>query len=49
MNFILSYVEKMPLIPDHYNVLVAQIISAIAFLVVLFLLARAAPLSLWTM
>ena len=40
MNFILSYVEKMPLIPDQYNVLVAQLISAIVFLIILYLLAR---------
>ena len=41
MNFILSYVEKMPLIPDQYNVVVAQIISAVVFLIILYVLARA--------
>ena len=40
MNFILSYVEKMPLIPDQYNVLIAQLISAVAFVLILYVLAR---------
>ncbi len=40
MNFILSCVEKMPLIPDQYNVLIAQLISAVAFVLILYVLAR---------
>ena len=40
MNFILPYVEKMPYIPDQYNILIAQLISAVLFVVILFFLAR---------
>ena len=40
MKFILSFVENLPYIPDQYNVLVAQIASAILFVFVLYILAR---------
>ncbi len=39
MQFILSYVEKIPYIADKYNVLTAQILSVIAFVIILTLLA----------
>lgn len=40
MNFILSYVEKIPFIPDHWNMPVAQIISAAVFIVLLYVVAK---------
>ena len=40
MKFILSFVENLPYIPDQYNVLIAQIASAILFVFVLYILAR---------
>ncbi|WP_428060516.1 mechanosensitive ion channel family protein [Candidatus Avelusimicrobium stercoris] len=40
MKLILPFVEKLPYIPDQYNVLIAQIASAILFVFVLYILAR---------
>ncbi|WP_428057748.1 mechanosensitive ion channel family protein [Candidatus Avelusimicrobium fimicolum] len=40
MKFILSFVENLPYIPDQYNVLIAQIASAVLFVFVLYVLAR---------
>lgn len=40
MKLILSFVENLPYIPDQYNVLIAQIASAILFVFVLYVLAR---------
>ena len=40
MYFILSYIEQVPYIPDAYNGLVAQIISAFIFVMLLCLAAR---------
>lgn len=40
MKFILSFVENLPYIPDQYNVLIAQIASAVLFVFVLCILAR---------
>lgn len=40
MNFILPYVEKLPYIPDQYNVLIAQLVSAVVFVSILYFLAR---------
>jgi len=40
MEFILSYVEKIQYIPDQYNVLLAQFISAVIFIVILVGVAR---------
>ena len=42
MQFILPYIERLPGIPDSYNVLVAQILSALVFLLLLALCAKAA-------
>ena len=42
MNFILPYVEKIPYIPDKYNTLIAQVIAAVLFVLVLYAAARAA-------
>ncbi len=44
MEFILSYVQKIPNFPQHYHTLTAQVISAIVFLLILFLFAK---LSTW--
>ncbi len=40
MNFILPYVEKLPYIPDQYNVLIAQLVSAFLFVAILYFVAR---------
>lgn len=40
MEFILTYVQKIPSLPSHYHTVTAQVISAIVFLVILFLLAK---------
>ena len=40
MEFILSYVQKIPNLPAHYHTLTAQIISAIVFVFLLYVLAR---------
>lgn len=40
MNFILSYIEKIPFIPDRWNMPVAQIISAAVFIVILYVVAK---------
>ena len=40
MKFILPLVENLPYIPDQYNVLIAQIVSAVLFVFVLYVLAR---------
>lgn len=40
MEFILSYVQKIPNLPAHYHTLTAQIISAIVFVLLLYVLAR---------
>lgn len=40
MNFILPYVEKLPYIPDQYNVLIAQLVSAVLFVAILYFVAR---------
>ncbi|WP_428054676.1 mechanosensitive ion channel family protein [Candidatus Avelusimicrobium stercoris] len=40
MKLILPFVEKLPYIPGQYNVLIAQIASAILFVFVLYILAR---------
>ncbi len=40
MEIILSYVQKIPNFPAHYHSITAQIISAIVFLGLLYLLAR---------
>lgn len=40
MEFILTYVQKIPSLPAHYHTITAQIISAIVFLVILFVLAK---------
>ena len=40
MNLILTYVQKIPNYPAQYHTLTAQIISAIVFVVLLYLLAR---------
>ena len=42
MQFILPYIERLPGIPDSYNVLVAQILSALVFLLLLALCAKVA-------
>lgn len=44
MEFILSYVQRIPNLPSHYHTVTAQVVSAIVFLVILFLLAK---LSTW--
>ncbi len=44
MNFILPYVEKIPYIPDKYNGVIAQFVSAVAFVIILYVAAR---LSSW--
>ena len=40
MKFILPLVENLPYIPDKYNVLIAQIMSAVLFVLILYVLAR---------
>ena len=40
MEFILTYVQKIPNYPAHYHTLTAQVISAIVFIVLLYLLVR---------
>ncbi len=40
MNFILPYIEKLPYIPDQYNTLIAQLIAAVLFVFILYVLAR---------
>lgn len=40
MKLILSYIEKIPYIPENYNILIAQLVSAFLFLAVLYFLAR---------
>ncbi len=40
MEFILAYVQKVPNLPAHYHTVTAQVISAIVFLILLFLLAK---------
>ncbi len=40
MEFILTYVQKIPNYPAHYHTLTAQVISAIIFIILLYLLAR---------
>lgn len=40
MNFILPYVEKLPWIPDQYNTAIAQVLSAIVFVFILYGLAK---------
>ncbi len=40
MQIILSYVQKIPNFPEHYHALTAQILSALIFLGLLYLLAR---------
>lgn len=40
MNFILPLVQRMTWISDAYNVLVAQIISAVVFILILYVVAR---------
>ncbi|MBE6421616.1 MAG: mechanosensitive ion channel family protein [Elusimicrobium sp.] len=42
MQFILPYIERLPGIPDSYNMLVAQILSALVFLLLLALCAKVA-------
>lgn len=42
MQFILPYIERLPGIPDSYNVLVAQILSALVFFLLLVFCAKAA-------
>ncbi|MCQ2410975.1 MAG: mechanosensitive ion channel family protein [Elusimicrobiaceae bacterium] len=42
MHFVLPYIEQIPYIPAHYDVLVAQVICAIFFVVGLYFLARVA-------
>lgn len=40
MKFILPLVENLPYIPDKYNVLIAQIMSAVLFVLILYVFAR---------
>ena len=40
MEFILTYVQKIPNYPAHYHTLTAQIISALVFVLLLYILAR---------
>ncbi len=40
MKSILPLVENLPYIPDKYNVLIAQIMSAVLFVLILYVLAR---------
>ena len=40
MEFILTYVQKIPNYPAHYHTLTAQVISAVVFVILLYLLAR---------
>jgi len=40
MEFILTYVQKIPNFPAHYHTLTAQIISALVFVLLLYILAR---------
>ncbi len=40
MEFILSYVQKIPNFPAHYHTLTAQVISALVFIALLFLLVK---------
>lgn len=40
MEFILTYVQKIPNYPAHYHTLTAQVISAVVFIILLYLLAR---------
>ncbi len=42
MQFILPYIERLPGIPDSYNVLVAQILSALVFFLLLVFCAKVA-------
>ena len=40
MNLILEYVQKIPFIPEHWNVPAAQVISALVFILILYGVAR---------
>ena len=40
MEFILFYIQKIPNFPVHYHTLTAQVISAIVFVALLYLLVR---------
>ncbi len=40
MEFILSYVQRIPNLPTHYHTLTAQVVSAIVFVFLLYVLAR---------
>lgn len=42
MDVIFAYIEKLPIIPDNWNLTIAQVLSALLFVGILYAVARVA-------